>query len=290
MNSKNRDLKLDGLKFIMIFLVVLGHILYNDWGLGVNRIIYSFHMPMFIFLSGYFTSRNTNREKQVKWLKQTLLIYVIAQIANFVLTIGLEYTRTLLKHETFDTTLLTWNVLISPGFALWYLVCLVYWRFAVWRIFTKVDIIKLLCISCVFAFVSGFIPIDRDFSFQRAFSFFPFFVLGMIFRKQKLMLKLNKIPYVYAFIGLLIGFVIARFLPTYIPAFHYSHWYSPIVRIVQSGLGLYLCLLIIRVARINFVKKFAQCGVYTLWIYIGHSYLIMIGEKVFPFFGISFIC
>ena len=67
----NRDLKLDAIKFIMIFLVVLGHLGYNDYGLGINRVIYSFHMPVFIFLSGYFTSQNTNREKQTKWLKHT---------------------------------------------------------------------------------------------------------------------------------------------------------------------------------------------------------------------------
>lgn len=284
----NRDLKLDAIKFIMIFLVVLGHLGYNDYGLGINRVIYSFHMPVFIFLSGYFTSQNTNREKQTKWLKHTLLIYLFAQIAHFALEISMEGARSFLKNEAFNTSVLSWRVLISPRLALWYLVCLIYWRVAVWRVFTKTSDMKLLFISCVFALVSGIIPIDHDFAFQRAFAFFPFFVLGLMFRKQGLMAKLSKIPYLYAFIGLFVGLVIARCLPIYMPKFHYSSWHDPIYRIIQSILGLYLCLLIIRVLRIDFIERFSKYGTYTLWIYIGHTYLIKIGEYAFPFLGITF--
>ena len=123
---------------------------------------------------------------------------------------------------------------------------------------------KLICISCILSLVSGVIPIDHAFSFQRAFAFFPFFVLGMIFRKQNLMSKLSKIPYLYAFLGLLIGLVIVRFLPMFVPKFHYVSWRDPILRVIQSVLGLYLCLLIIRVLRIDFVERFAKYGVYTL--------------------------
>ena len=65
-----RDARLDGLKFVLIFLVVLGHLSYNDYGLGLTKMIYSFHMPVFVFLSGYFTSLNADRAKQVVWLKK----------------------------------------------------------------------------------------------------------------------------------------------------------------------------------------------------------------------------
>ena len=283
-----RDKKLDGLKFIMIFLVVLGHIGYNDWGVHVNRLIYSFHMPVFIFLSGYFTIQNTSEEKQMRWLKQTFLIYIVAQLVNFVLTIGLELIPALVRHEAFDTSMITWNILIAPRFALWYLVCLIYWRLAVWQVFSRSNDFNLLYISCLLAIVSGIIPIDESFAFQRTFAFFPFFVSGMLFRKRNLMSELEKIPYTYAFGGLLIGLLIARYLPTYMPKFHYTAWHDPILRVVQGSLGLYLSLLIIRLSRVDFVERFAIYGGYTLWIYIGHTYLIIIGRKAFPFFGITF--
>lgn len=44
-----RDAKIDGLKFILIFFVVLGHLQYKDYGIELNKMIYSFHMPVFVF-------------------------------------------------------------------------------------------------------------------------------------------------------------------------------------------------------------------------------------------------
>ena len=88
-------------------------------------------------------------------------------------------------------------------------------------------------------------------------------------------------------IAFLAGLYFTRYLPMYMPKYHYENWHQLILRLVQSGLGLYLCLLIIRLSRIKFIEKFAKYGKYTLWIYIGHIYLITLGEKIFPYLGIS---
>ena len=283
----NRDLRLDGLKFIMIFLVVLGHLRFIDYGIGIGKMIYSFHMPVFVFLSGYFTSQKTDKEKQAKWLKRMLLIYVIAQFAHFILGLALGYFQATVKNEAFDTDLLSWNVLISPFLALWYLVCLIYWRLSVWRFFPKTSDINLLSISIVLAIVSGLIPIDHDFAFQRAFSFFPFFVIGLIFKKRNLMPTLNRTPIISAWVVLLLGLLIARYLPTYLPKFHYTCWQDVVYRIVQTVLGMVLCLSVLRISQINVTEKLAKYGIYTLWIYIGHTYLIIIGQTLFPLYGIK---
>lgn len=282
-----RDLKIDGLKCLMIFLVVLGHLTYNDWGIGVNRLIYSFHMPVFVFLSGYLTSRNTNEEKRHRWFKRTLLIYLIAQFAHILLTIGFEYGKMFLEKEAFDPAVISWRVIISPYLALWYLLCLIYWRFSVWYLFPKTNDITLIIISMGLAFLSGFIPVDHDFSFQRAFSLYPYFVMGLAFRKRGLIDKLIKLPYVYALIGLIVGLFISRLLPTYMPKFHYSNWNDLVLRITQTGLGAFLCLCVIRITYLDATEKLAKYGAYTLWIFIGHTYLIRIGEKAFPYLGIS---
>ncbi|ROT03695.1 hypothetical protein ED388_12660 [Muribaculaceae bacterium Isolate-007 (NCI)] len=46
---------IDCLKGFAIFLVVLGHVVqnYNLMDSWIFRIIYSFHMPLFMFMSGY---------------------------------------------------------------------------------------------------------------------------------------------------------------------------------------------------------------------------------------------
>lgn len=284
--DSNRDLKFDGLKFVMIFLVVLGHMSYNDYGLRLGRIIYSFHMPVFIFLSGYFTSLSASEEKQKQWLKKSFLIYFIAQVTHWMLRIGLEFITYKVKDIPFDTSIISWKVLISPELALWYIVCLLYWRVAIWKGLQKIGDVPLVIISVAVALLSGFIPIDHDFAFQRAFAFFPFFALGIVFKRRDLITQLERIPVRYAIVALVFGLIVARFLPSYMPKFHYENWHQPIWRFIQSGLGFYLCLFIIRVSRIKFIERFASFGEHTLWIYIGHTYLISIGEKAFPYLGI----
>lgn len=266
----NRDLKIDGLKSLMIFLVVLGHIHgYNDYGLNVTRIIFSFHMPVFVFISGFLTPLHPSKEKKMAWLKHTFFIYLFAQIAHVVLGCILGKD-------------LSWRMIICPEYALWYLLCLIYWRISVWTIFENKNDIFLLGCSVFLALLSCFVPLDSEFSFQRAFAFYPFFILGLVFKKRGLMSRMEKIHIWYAVIVLLIGLVIAYFLPwKYMPKNHCVSWMSLFARFVQSFLALCLCLSIIRLSRTRIFEKLAFGGQYTLWIYIGHTYLIRIFDNYF---------
>ena len=64
-----RDPYFDNLKFILILLVVLGHFttlnLNNLHLASISNIIYSFHMPIFIFISGYF-SKHIDRQRKIE--------------------------------------------------------------------------------------------------------------------------------------------------------------------------------------------------------------------------------
>ncbi len=168
---------------------------------------------------------------------------------------------------------------------MWYLVCLMYWRLSIWTVFKKINDIKLLVLSFALAIVSGFIPIDHNFSFQRAFAFYPFFVLGLLFRKRDLMPRLEQVKYIYAVIVLILGLLLSRHLPIYMPKFHYANWYQMVLRVVQSLLGIVLCLSIVRLSRLQFIEKFAKWGTYTLWIYIGHTFLALIGKRIMSELG-----
>lgn len=57
-NQQNRDYSFDFIKGLLIYLVIYGHVLYA-WGGSqiIYVVIYSFHMPLFIFISGYFARR-----------------------------------------------------------------------------------------------------------------------------------------------------------------------------------------------------------------------------------------
>ena len=61
-----RDSYWDTLKFVLIFLVVYGHVLAIDNEEGsVNRavfnLIFCFHMPLFVFVSGRFSQVNDEK-------------------------------------------------------------------------------------------------------------------------------------------------------------------------------------------------------------------------------------
>lgn len=282
-----RDLRYDGLKFLMMYCVVLGHLGYNDYGLDINKIIYAFHMPVFVFLSGYFTSIDANRNKRIKWLKKTFVIYIFAQLTLYLLRNILDCFVGRLEGYSVSVSLLSWDIIVIPELALWYLVCLVYWRVFMWEFFNVINDLLLLTISLVLALVIGFIPVDEAFAFQRAFAFFPFFVLGAIFKNRDLIKQLERWPMGFTALAFSLGLIASTFLPTYLPILHYTNWHQLVWRMLQTMLGLCLCLLIVRLSRCKFIEWFGHYGEHTMWIYIGHIYFIILGWKLFPHFGIT---
>lgn len=71
---KKRILWLDNLKLFAIFLMVLGHCLLafhfpdydNNYQNSLCMFIYSFHMPLFMVVSGYFSNKLLKRQTEVK--------------------------------------------------------------------------------------------------------------------------------------------------------------------------------------------------------------------------------
>ena len=269
-----RDKQFDGLKFILIFLVVWGHITNPNYDqLWTTRFIYSFHMPVFIFLSGYFSSTKISWENLWKWTKKIMLIYLIAQTIHnglaFIICKQVERSRLLY---------------IEPQFAMWYLMSLVFWRYSLKLVADKLNDHVILGLSFVLAVLVGFIPINTVFSFQRNFTFLPFFVLGYVFKKHGLIHSLEKKPYWLFIIIFLVSMVGVRYLPIYMPNKHYG---SIPIFLAQTILGLVLCVTIIRLSRIKLMEYFADYGKYTLWIYIGHTFLVVIQNAICAKIGLT---
>ena len=96
------------LKLFLIWLVIFGHLIEPDIGTSpglyeLYRLIYLFHMPLFVFLSGLFL-----RDSQgcIRQLRRMLPIYLICQI----IAVALGQTR--------------WH---TPWWILWYLLSLCCW-------------------------------------------------------------------------------------------------------------------------------------------------------------------
>src|SRR4051812_12296414 len=82
---KQRDFYFDNAKFILILLVVFGHLLRSFIG-NTNlahtlyMVIYTFHMPAFILVSGFFARGFYQKDYLKKIAKKLLLPYFIFQL------------------------------------------------------------------------------------------------------------------------------------------------------------------------------------------------------------------
>ena len=175
MNDKKhtRDYLFDNYKALLIFLVVVGHFIEpatgnNVFFNGLKWIIVSFHMPAFIFISGYFSKKTLS----ISNLMQKLAIpYLVYEIIYYCL-----YTFILHK----DTGL----YLDYPKFTLWYLLALFAWR-VVTPFFKKIP--HYMLISIIAGLVIGCTSIKGNYlSIGRIVFFYPYFLAGTCFHRESI--------------------------------------------------------------------------------------------------------
>lgn len=168
----NRDTFFDTYKYLLIILVITGHFLegykhLHTWMEYVYSFIYLFHMPFFVFVSGYFSKRVTSK----KLLKSSFLL-----METFIL---LQTGFLWLRNEEWPD----WNAVFSPWYAPWYLISLIWWR---WIAFFCLKINKpaiCLGIAVIIGIGSGFLngsaELTSFLALARTCVFLPFFMAGL---------------------------------------------------------------------------------------------------------------
>ncbi len=164
METSRRDARFDNLKGILIFLVVFGHLLELVGGPAaawLYRLIYSFHMPAFVFCSGWFA-----RFDAARFFRRLLYPYLVYQ------TLYLLFDRLVLHGDApLQYT--------TPYWLLWYLFSMMLWTL----LLPLIDGVKspkaalLVCLAAALA--SGFDPtIGYNMSLSRTLVLLPFFAAG----------------------------------------------------------------------------------------------------------------
>ena len=178
-SPRERSAYWDNVKFLLISLVVLGHCL---WAFrsrpGVSLIvgsIYLFHMPAFVFVSGFFSKSDNSRSA-----KSLLRLW----FAFFLLTA--VYWLLAFKRGTPPK-------LTVPYYSAWYLLALIVWRFVTpWVTKIKYSILYFSAL----AILAGFwIKITNEFALSRIICFYPFFLAGYYLSFEKAA-KLTSAPVV----------------------------------------------------------------------------------------------
>jgi fucose 4-O-acetylase-like acetyltransferase len=173
MSKQKREYYFDNAKFILIFLVVFGHFISphksnSDVLYTVYNFIYTFHMPAFILIAGFFSKSILKEGYLIKIFKKILIPYFIFQMIYFAF-----YT---VKNgsETFT--------LFDPYWTLWFLLSMVLWNVLLF-VFARIK--YPLVIALALGLVAGYVQdIGTFFSLSRTFVFFPVFLLGYYLKKE----------------------------------------------------------------------------------------------------------
>ncbi len=182
----SRSYYYDNIKGFLIVLVVFAHFLYELQHFPLfNTItdsIYMFHMPAFVFVSGYFgKSKKAGSFNSV--IKLIFLYFVFNSVALFITNA---------------------DSLLYPVNSYWYIIALCIWRLTADKIAKFKEIMLILLAVSIFA---GFYSsIDNTFAISRIIAFYPFYMAGYLLSKEKSEELENK-PYKKRFLmGVVVSF------------------------------------------------------------------------------------
>lgn len=166
-----RDCFFDNARFLLICSVVIGHLGETIYPMSyavrcIFKFIYIFHMPCFLFISGYFSKTAIRDGKpRTDRLVSLLVLYIVCQIAFFVFDKYILGADT--KFSFFDSR-----------FGLWYVVFLIQTAVTLPAI-TRFRKTTAFCAFVVMALLIGLDPRVGHFAnIRRYFVFMPFFLMG----------------------------------------------------------------------------------------------------------------
>ena len=213
-----RDERIDSIKFCLIVLVIAGHVFSNNIfsdsaACGVIwHWIYIFHMPLFVFISGYFSHKKNDTRSFLKGIIKIFEPLVIIQ----VLMVSVKF---------FSTNQISIDEILTPWWVMWYLLSLIYWR-TLLHVLPK-NVLKytklVIFISFLIGISAGFLPFDRFLSMQRTLALLPFFFLGFFMQGKKLYLP-SKYK-IYCMIFLCLTFIVPLCIPQYLGDLRFADRY-----------------------------------------------------------------
>lgn len=271
-----RDAYYDNAKFFLIFFVVFGHFIQSyihdeKWIFSLYTTIYTFHMPAFILISGFFAKGFHKKGYLKKITKKLIVPYLLFQGIYSIYYFFINNASAIEIDPLY------------PQWSLWYLMSLFCWNvllfvFAKWK-----ASISLILAVAIGVFVGYFDEINSYLSLSRTFVFFPFFLLGYFFKKEHFetfrahKFKITSIVLLAAF------FVAIFFMPEVdykwlfgskpYEALSTGHFNGGLIRIGLYGLTLLAVFSFLAlVPRQNYF--FTKWGTSSLYVYLLHGFFI----------------
>ncbi len=276
----------DNIKGFLIFLVVLGHFLYDRSGNyyldTIGKAIFVFHMPLFIFISGFFSKSKKSRSEER--LLELMTLYVVGNI----FFMAYDY---FIKNKSID--------LIAPYYSYWYILALIVWRLTIEQLNKVKGILPISIINAIF--VGFFSNINNTFALCRIICFFPFFVAGYNFNNERIQKIIKNKDWKKYLIGLIIVVYALLMIVCFVEyasydilkMFPYTNGIQLLYRVEAFALALLIGTGIIFLGvdkKIPFITKW---GRNSLYIYFYHRVFVLLLGQLFKnynyylFIGIS---
>ena len=204
-NTKEQEIPysylVDNIKILLIFLVVFNHIIAFQLVKADQTVrfiwygITIFHMPAFIFVSGYLSKKPQDVLKNVKNL---LIPYILGYTLTWASQIWLG------NHMDYE-------LLRPSGTVMWYVLALFVYRLTI-EAFGKIRFI--VPVSIVFALWAGTrMEFSTFLSTSRIVVFFPFFVAGYLWKSEyTIVIRKFKGKIVLALISVILLFIVTNYM------------------------------------------------------------------------------
>ncbi len=267
----------DNLKFELIVLVVLGHFINIRDSVTYHSIfifIYSFHMPLFVFLAGLFHRNKGFWKKSIAYLA----IYIMYELGIYGIkkAYGVRTSLDILNETAAPWFMLALAFYVLAGFALH--------KLMEDRIMRWVILVAMTVLACVIGFVES---VGEFLSLAKVIYFFPFYLLGMITDRKKLEFFAEKTKFKLAGAVVLAGWLLICFVfmkevyqlrPFLLSKASYPENYDmPVIWRLQCYLMACITgLSLIVLTPVREIKPFTLWGSRTIQVYFWHKFVLYV--------------
>ena len=271
----NRLTDIDVAKGICIILVVIGHYIPANppaWYLTLIDVIYSFHMPLFMYASGYIYQATKKNVKYKTFIlnKFNRLIIPYIFVSLFIIGIKLLTEKNMyLEHPVSFSSFYEILYVPSAGYFLWfvYVLFLVFLIIPIFNTPPKINFLFLLSLIWLI------IPVQTTdlFCIAQLKSHLFYFVSGCFFSQYQSIIR-QKMDNISVFLPVLC------FIVLYLLAHVYGYLSNVIilqcVDVCLALTGIWITLKISRYITMNTLKLkhiFVQLALYSYTIYLFHT-------------------
>lgn len=280
--SGGRDPWFDNSKMLLVTLVVLGHTWSKLEVLGdgippdeniahVYDFVYAWHVPAFVLVTGYLSRSMTWSRHRLRSLVTTVAVpYVVFECA---LTAVHRYVGGLPTND----------LLRIPHSPMWFLAAMFLWRL-VTPAFLRLPRSVALATAVVLSLLSGLTTMET-LAFDRFLGFLPFFVLGLVLRREDWEALRRPVVKVVAVVVLVLLWRQSANTDEHITSawFHYAAPYRELD--VSNTEGMVTRLVLIGIALAAALAFFAlvprgrswltTLGAATMTVYVFHDFFVL---------------